>query len=154
MNIRPATPADLTTILSLERSCPTAAHWNEAEYTLVFDPGATPRILLVADETAVLGFIMVRTLGLEWEIENVAVASAVRRRGLGAALVAAAIEHAKIRGADSIFLEVRASNAAARTLYSRAGFSEVGHRRGYYSNPDDDAVLYRFQLGAMPISAP
>ena len=154
MNIRSATPTDVPAILAIERSCSTAAHWSEAEYRFVFDPGATPRSLLIAEEFAIVGFIVVRTLGPEWEIENVAVAAEHRGRGVGKALVLATFELAKSRHAESIFLEVRASNAAARALYSRAGFAQVGHRRGYYSNPDDDAVLYRFHLGDGTRSAP
>jgi len=144
--IRPATPDDIPALIALERTCPAAAHWSEAEYRLVFDAGATPRALLVAEESALVGFIMVRTLGPEWEIENVAVVLEARGRGFGAALVAAVVEQAKLRRADSVFLEVRASNAAARRLYGRAGFVEVGHRPAYYSKPTEDAILYRLHV--------
>ncbi len=152
--IRPATLDDLAVILAIERACPTAAHWSEAEYRLVFDPGATPRMLLISEESTISGFIVVRTVGPEWEIENVAVAPASRSRGIGAQLVAAILQQAKMRRAESVFLEVRASNTAARALYSRAGFSETGHRRAYYSNPDEDAVLYRLHLRDGLSSAP
>jgi len=43
---------------------------------------------------------------------------------------------------DAIFLEVRASNTAARRLYENLGFKEAGCRKGYYTNPNEDAVLY------------
>ena len=144
--IRPATSADVPAILALERACSSAAHWSDAQYQLVFDPGATPRLLLVAEESSIAGFIMVRTLGPEWEIENVAVAPDFRGRGIGRALVCAAIEGARSLNAEAVFLEVRASNAAARALYARCGFAETGRRSGYYSHPDEDAVLYRFHL--------
>ena len=150
MSIRPATPDDIPAILSLERACSTAAHWKELEYSLVFDPGATPRMLLVAEDEGVRGFIMVRTLGPEWEIENVAVAPESRGRGIGSALVSAVLERARLQLVDSIFLEVRASNAAARALYSRAGFEEAGQRPDYYSNPEEDAVLYRLHVRDTP----
>ena len=152
--IRPATPDDVPAIVALERACPAAAHWNESEYRLVFDPEATPRILLVAVDPDVIGFIVVRALGPEWEIENVAVASGGRRQGVGSQLVAAAIDEARNCGAESIFLEVRASNVAARALYMKAGFSELGHRRGYYSTPEEDAILYRFRVAAASQIAP
>ena len=152
--IRPATPDDLPAILALERACPTAAHWSETEYRLVFDPGATPRLLLVAQESGMAGFIVARTPGPEWEIENVAVRPEARGRGIGAALVSAVIGEAELHHAESIFLEVRASNTAARALYSRSAFAEVGCRRGYYSHPEEDAVLYRFHLRDGLSSAP
>jgi [ribosomal protein S18]-alanine N-acetyltransferase len=50
-------------------------------------------------------------------------------------------------GARRATLEVRRSNEAARHLYERFGFSVVGVRHGYYSNPVEDAlVLWREEL--------
>ena len=144
--IRSTTPADVPAVLALERACPTAAHWNESEYKLIFDPGATPRLLLVAEDKTVVGFIVARALAPEWEIENVAVAPEWRGRGIGSLLVMAVLRQAKSRSVASIFLEVRASNGAARALYTRCGFTQIGCRRGYYSNPDEDAVLYRLHV--------
>jgi ribosomal-protein-alanine N-acetyltransferase len=45
-----------------------------------------------------------------------------------------------------VFLEVRESNAAARTLYENAGFEQTGRRRSYYTSPLEDAILYRRTL--------
>jgi ribosomal-protein-alanine N-acetyltransferase len=154
VNIRRANPDDLPAVLALERACPTAAHWSPSEYELIFASGATPRMLLVAEESTIVGFIMVRTLGREWEIENVAVVHEARGRGIGHALVDAVFREADFRHPESIFLEVRASNAAARALYVHAGFTEVSHRRGYYANPDEDAVLCRLHLRDGPSLAP
>jgi [ribosomal protein S18]-alanine N-acetyltransferase len=150
MNIRPALPDDLPAILALERSSPTAAHWSDAEYRLVFDPGATPRTLLVAVAPAVAGYIVVRTAGPEWEVENVVVSADLRGRGIGLALVNAVIEKARTAGAESLALEVRASNAAARALYTRAGFLQVGTRPRYYLQPEEDAVLYCWRSSRPP----
>jgi ribosomal-protein-alanine acetyltransferase len=152
--IRPATPADVPAIVALERACQTAAHWGPAEYAHVFDAGTTPRVLLVAEESTIVGFIMVRTVGPEWDLENVAVLPDARGRGIGSELVAAVLTQAGHRHAESIGLEVRASNAAARALYHHAGFVETGQRRGYYANPAEDAVLYRFDLRSKLNSAP
>jgi ribosomal-protein-alanine N-acetyltransferase len=41
---------------------------------------------------------------------------------------------------------VRATNRAAVALYGRAGFREVGRRRGYYRDPVEDAVLMRREI--------
>lgn len=146
MNIRPATPSDIPAILAIEHACPAAAHWSPAEYAHVFDAGSPPRILLVSEESTLLGFILVRTISPEWELENIAVSPDARQRGIGAQLVDAILTQARHRHAESIHLEVRASNAAARVLYLRSGFIETGHRPAYYANPLEDAVLYRFDL--------
>ena len=146
MNIRPATPSDVPAILSVERTSDKAAHWGENEYKHVFAAGSVPRIVLVAEDPQVCGFVVVRTLGPEWEIENIAVAAEARRRGIAAALLDAVAIQAQHRGAQALMLEVRASNAAARALYERAAFTEVGRRKGYYANPTDDAVHYRREV--------
>jgi len=52
----------------------------------------------------------------------------------------------RAEGAESIFLEVRESNLAARSFYQDSAFVESGRRKGYYSDPQEDAVVYRFQL--------
>jgi ribosomal-protein-alanine N-acetyltransferase len=52
---------------------------------------------------------------------------------------------ARERGADTVFLEVRESNLAARRLYEKATFVEKGRRQLYYQEPEEDAIVY--QLG-------
>jgi ribosomal-protein-alanine N-acetyltransferase len=77
----------------------------------------------------------------EAELANLAVAAAERRLGIGRILLDDVIAEAGTRGANRIYLEVRESNAAARALYSQAGFREMGRRRRYYSAPVEDAVI-------------
>ena len=49
-------------------------------------------------------------------------------------------------GGESIFLEVRESNRGARVLYEKSGFAETGRRKGYYTNPPEDAILCRRRM--------
>jgi ribosomal-protein-alanine N-acetyltransferase len=53
------------------------------------------------------------------------------------------LEAGVARGASVALLEVRESNAAARTLYARWGFTVAGRRKRYYSHPTEDALLMR-----------
>jgi [ribosomal protein S18]-alanine N-acetyltransferase len=69
--------------------------------------------------------------------------SAARRRGLGALLMAGALAQAVAGGAAAMLLEVAADNDAARALYARLGFEEVGRRRRYYADGRDALVLKR-----------
>jgi ribosomal-protein-alanine N-acetyltransferase len=71
------------------------------------------------------------------------VTGAARRRGLGRALLDAAIVEARARGARTMFLEVAAGNAAGRALYAGAGFVESGRRVRYYADGDDALLLSR-----------
>ncbi|MDI1328021.1 MAG: GNAT family N-acetyltransferase [Brevundimonas sp.] len=97
------------------------------------------------------GFILMRTVADEAEILTLAVRPGARRRGLGAELVACGAADAAARGAMRLFLEVSEDNAAARALYARAGFLEVGRRPRYYARADGsrrDALLLALDLTA------
>ena len=147
MNIRPATTADVAAMRRIEAQAPTAAHWSESEYERIF-AGNPPRLALVIHDDTVQGFLIANQIGPEWELENIAVASGARRRGLASALLGHFLDMVKQRGSESVFLEVRASNAAARALYAKYGFAATGLRRNYYQYPDEDAVLYRKVVGS------
>ena len=146
MHIRPATSADVPAMRRIEAQAPTAAHWNDSEYDRIF-AGDPPRLALVIHDDNVKGFLIANQIGLEWELENIAVAAGARRRGLASALLDHFLEVVKQQGGESVFLEVRASNAAARALYAKYGFAATGLRRNYYQYPDEDAVLYRKVVG-------
>ena len=64
-----------------------------------------------------------------------------RRRGIGELLLISAIEAAMKRGSRLVTLEVRESNQAARALYRKYGFREVGLRKRYYADNQEDAVI-------------
>jgi [ribosomal protein S18]-alanine N-acetyltransferase len=67
-----------------------------------------------------------------------------RRRGVAAALLERILAEGRKLGAFRATLEVRRSNEAALALYKRLGFSVEATRRGYYSQPEEDAlVLWR-----------
>ncbi len=94
----------------------------------------------------VLGYVVAWFAADEAEIANLAVAAQGRRRGIGSALLAAALEEAQARGAVAVYLEVRDSNVAARRLYESHGFTEVGKRKAYYRKPVEDAIVLKREL--------
>lgn len=77
----------------------------------------------------------------ECDVSNIAVDERYRRRGIATALFERLAVGAKERGASKMFLNVRDDNSAARALYEKIGFAEVGCRKGYYG--DADAVVMR-----------
>lgn len=142
MKIRPATPDDIPVMRAIAAEASTAGQWTAEQYANVFEP-LPQRVVLVVEAGTVQGFLVAAAAGPEWEIENLAVAGPARRRGLGAALIEHFLGMVRRQGAASVFLEVRESNAVARTLYEKWGFVESGRRRRYYGHPDEDAVVYR-----------
>jgi ribosomal-protein-alanine N-acetyltransferase len=145
--------------MELERASPTAAHWTEGQYRQAIQPGSgdPERLVLVAEGSppaagegegpdsrrGILGFLVARQIAPEWELENIVVAPAARRKGLGRQLLEALFATARQTESQSLFLEVRESNAAARRLYEKAGFEQSARRKAYYAGPAEDAILYR-----------
>ena len=81
----------------------------------------------------------------EAHLLNISVAPAQQRRGIGRRLLRRMLRIAGEQGADTVFLEVRVSNAPAQYLYQSEGFCELGRRSGYYPHDKDgreDAVIY------------
>jgi [ribosomal protein S18]-alanine N-acetyltransferase len=158
--IRLATPADVPSIIRLERTCTSAAHWTEQQYRQTFDSGGAKRLVLIADPPLhsvpdgaipgagpnILGFLVALHLAAEWELENLVVAPSSRRQGIGKQLLHALLAMARAKDSTYVFLEVRESNAAARRFYKKTGFEQTGSRNSYYKDPAEDAVLYRLDL--------
>lgn len=89
------------------------------------------------------GVLMLRVAADEAEILTIGVTA--RRRGLGTALMRAAIEKAKTMGAKMLHLEAAAGNEATQAFYKSLGFAPSGRRKSYYAN-GDDAVLFSLRL--------
>ena len=81
----------------------------------------------------------------EVHLLNVAVHQARRGSGVGRTLVVGVIDEGRATRARTMFLEVRAGNVAARRLYRRLGFRDLGVRRGYYG-PGQDAIVMELKL--------
>ena len=67
-------------------------------------------------------------------------------RGVASALINSVTERARELDLSFITLEVRASNTAARSVYAKMGFNDVGVRPGYYEKPAEDAVIMTLYL--------
>jgi ribosomal-protein-alanine acetyltransferase len=175
MRVRPAEFDDIPRLLAIERQSPSAAHWSEREYRVLF-PGtpptlaegaanehSTPRRICLVVETAaevaagssagpasrvIAGFVVALCLGQEWEIENIVVDPALRRRGCAKVLLRELLSRATNESAGRVLLEVRESNQSAQAFYARWGFQVIGRRRNYYRDPEEDAILLHFRCNS------
>jgi [ribosomal protein S18]-alanine N-acetyltransferase len=160
LHIRRANVADIPAIRDLDRRSPTAAHWSVQQYDnlLVTANNQSQGLLWVIEKEReaqpdtpaptpeILGFLVAHRIEHEWELENIVVAEAARQHGLGSLLMSTFVAHVRAEHGTGIFLEVRASNQTARTLYRRVGFEETGTRKNYYCSPLEDAILCRLSL--------
>jgi [ribosomal protein S18]-alanine N-acetyltransferase len=94
-----------------------------------------------------IGYILFWVVFEELHIMNLAVRPEVRRHGIAGELVRMALATAASKDARVALLEVRASNIAALGLYEGLGFTRKGVRRGYYEQPNEDAVIMVLEKG-------
>ncbi|WP_051822415.1 ribosomal protein S18-alanine N-acetyltransferase [Desulfonatronum thiodismutans] len=119
-----------------------SAPWFPEQFQDGHDRG-TCRVHGIRDGTMLIGYISCHVLPPEMEILNMAVRPGFRGRGLGRALVAAALKHGASLGIELCHLEVNETNGAAVHLYTTLGFTRIGRRRDYYRCPEGarDAIL-------------
>ena len=143
---------DLLEVVEIEEQSG-LSRWGWAAYYAELQ-GANRELMLVArlsdatlDPTPIAGYIVARETAGELHINNFAVRSAYRRRGIGAALLDRVLQEARRRKANAAFLEVRSANVAAQALYEKSGFRAIARRANYYSDPPEDAVVMTLVLG-------
>jgi len=152
-----ATGDDVPALLALERLCfsqPwTARNFREA----MADPEHGLLVVLRAPYATgdpgrgVIAYCSFQTVVDEMHIHNLAVGPELQGRGLGRRLLELVLALGARRGAERALLEVRQSNWAAQRLYRSVGFHGVAVRRGYYTQPSEDAlILEKRDLGAGP----
>lgn len=128
-------------IAALERLC-FSDPWNEAAVGGELENPLS--LWLVAEQNgAVLGYVGSQMVPPEADMMNIAVAPEARRQGIAEALIGELICRLSVNGVTSLSLEVRASNAAARSLYEKLGFWQAGLRPNYYFHPKEDACILR-----------
>jgi len=94
-----------------------------------------------SDRQYVLGFGSIWVMADEAHLTNIAVRKQYQRQGIGERLLISIIDLAAEHKTDFITLEVRVSNTAAQSLYSKYGFTQVSVRSGYYTDNREDALL-------------
>lgn len=146
---------DLVTIRAMTADDVEAAVRIEADsYTMPWSDDTFRTLLRRADTTLLVAEFEACVIGhaIGWhtldqgELGNVAVHAAWRRNGLATRLVTEFLRRQLRLGVQDVFLEVRRGNDAARALYARMGFVEVGVRRRYYVRPVEDALVMRRTL--------
>jgi ribosomal-protein-alanine N-acetyltransferase len=142
--LRPAEPSDLQRLLVLVERCSGAPQWSPQIWQQILEsapPGAQRVVLIAESVNEGVGFGVLGFADDDAEIESLAVSPSWRRRGIARRLCRDLLGWARARGARHVSLEVRVSNTPARALYQSLGFREVAMRRGYYRDPEEDALV-------------
>jgi len=132
---------DLEGVLAIEDASfnnPTTREWYEAELKR---PEVCYIYVLRTPDCLVAAFCAFWRVEDQIHINNLAVRPELRGQGLASRLLEAVMAESAATGADSATLEVRRSNTPALRLYAKAGFTEAGVRRNYYTQPVEDALV-------------
>ena len=129
-------------------SClPNEPQYNQAQ--LMSACHGADLVLAAVEEELVLGYLIVASVLDEAEIHTVLVDHGQRGKGIAKQLLVEAVNVLGQQGVQQVFLEVRASNVAAKGLYAGCGFESIGERKNYYKNADgsrEHAVLMQLYM--------
>lgn len=142
--ILPMNASHVSAVAELEKLC-FSAPWSER--SIASELQNEYSLWLVEEREGVaVAYVGSQSCPPEADVMNVAVAPEFRRQGIGEGLMVALMDALRDKGMESLTLEVRASNSPAIALYDRLGFTEVGRRPNYYTDPREDALIMRKEL--------
>ncbi|XPP26553.1 MAG: ribosomal protein S18-alanine N-acetyltransferase [Leucobacter sp.] len=144
--LRAATEADLDAIWAIESTVFGAEAWSRAMMREELTAEHRVYLALVDERGTVLGYGGLLAVGVDGDIQTIAVAPEARGAGHGRTMMNALLDAAEDRGVGEVFLEVRADNPTARALYVSLGFAEIAVRPRYYQPEGVDAVVMRLDM--------
>jgi len=147
--IRRMTLEDLPAVISLDKlsfSLP----WPERSFRFELTENSASRCWVAEMDGKIVGMIVAWLLVDEAHIATLATHPDHRGQGIARNLLMYALRYMSKEGAVTSFLEVRESNIPAQEMYRKFGYEEVGRRKRYYKDTNEDAILmtlnglYRF----------
>lgn len=143
--MRAMTLEDVDAVFAIERAVQ-AFPWTRGNFADALNNGYFCRVDEAGGE--IRSYAVLMPAADEAELLSIGVAAGQQRKGLGRAMLREMLNLAREENIRRVFLEVRASNAAALALYRSAGFAEIGLRRGYYRNAGgyEDAITMACEL--------
>ena len=138
--IRRMLPADVDAVTAVD----TAAFprpWSRADFEKEMTKNKCARYLVAETGGEVIAYAGVWVVLDEGQITRIAVLPAWRRQGIGERILTALLQYASNLGVAFVTLEVRESNTAAKQLYGKTGFIQVGVRKKYYEDNGENGIL-------------
>jgi ribosomal-protein-alanine acetyltransferase len=119
--------------------------WDEAALLSELSNAASIAVL-AKNGQQVIGFCAFSAVKEEANLNMILVHPKYRKNGVGEIMLKEAVKKIKEKGATEAYLEVRVSNEAAINLYQKFRFEQVGLRKNFYKNPEDDALIMHCYL--------
>lgn len=145
--IRKMTLDDIEQVIAIDRES-FSLPWPERSFRFELTDNPASRCWVAEVDGKIAGMIVVWLIVDEVHVATIATHPDFRRQGIAKNLLSYALQHLSTEGAQSSFLEVRASNLVAQEMYRKFGYEESGVRRHYYRDNDEDAIL--MTLSGMP----
>ncbi|MGI6511427.1 MAG: ribosomal protein S18-alanine N-acetyltransferase [Catenisphaera adipataccumulans] len=140
MIFRRITPDDIGEVVRLERLCYNVP-WTEEDCIREVNDNPFSHGWLMIEEGRILGYAFLWEAYELSEVARIAVDPALRKKGLGYALMQFLLADAREHGCEVMSLECRASNTAGLRLYAKCGFTRTHRSKGYYSDGEDAVVM-------------
>ena len=136
---------DVDAVLNIEQQVHSHP-WTRGNFNDALATGNICKVYETANE--IVGYAVMMPALDDVDLLDISIASAYQRKGLGANLLGEMLALARSLKFARVILEVRQNNFAASALYRKAGFSEIGIRRGYYpaENGREDAIVMEYKL--------
>jgi [ribosomal protein S18]-alanine N-acetyltransferase len=147
VNLRTAVSGDLDAIMAIERASFGGDAWSAAAMSA--DLASPHNHYVVALEAGrIIGYAGLRAPAgaKDGDIQTIALDAGLRGGGRGRALLETLLTEASKRGVREVFLDVRADNPVAQSLYASTGFVEIGRRADYYPDGPTDAIVMRLDI--------
>ncbi|CAB4343457.1 MAG: ribosomal-protein-alanine N-acetyltransferase [Actinobacteria bacterium] len=144
--MRPMTSADLDVVMDIERELFGSDAWSRDLFQAELDEvPATRRVMVACVDDTVVGYVSLRIVPPEADVNTIAVAVSSQRQGIALLMMKWLISQARADSVRDIFLDVRSDNSVAIALYDNLGFQRIDKRKNYYGN-DIDALVMRLRL--------
>lgn len=144
-DIVPMTSEHLDQVADIERLC-FSDPWSRRMLSEHLENECAATLVAQGAEGTVLGYAGLLVVLDEGYITNVAVRPEYRRQGIASELLEVFRRFGEGNHMAFLTLEVRASNTAARALYQKHGYAEVGCRKNYYEHPKEDAIIMTLEF--------
>lgn len=146
MEMRLSKRSDIEALLGIEERCFTS-RWTEAMFLYEIEENEFGKFYVLEEDGILIGYIDFWITFETCQLANVAVDLPYQGKGYSRKMMDLMVDEANKEGCETIMLEVRPSNTAARKLYESYDFIEMNIRKGYYSDNGEDAIIMCKALG-------
>jgi ribosomal-protein-alanine N-acetyltransferase len=144
LSVRDMQVADLPAVIAIEKASFTSPWSEESVLSEIYSSQSLTRVAI--ENQNIVGYYIAKLVIDEGQLLDIAVKPECRQQGIADLLMGDLLSGLRLKRVVKLFLEVRATNAAAINLYRKYGFASISTRKNYYKNPVEDAYIMMVEL--------